>query len=316
MNDLKPHQQDTVSRTLTVAVTGSSGLIGKALSSFLESGGHTVLRLRHGQPGEHGALSWDSATGVTDPTRLDGIDAVIHLAGDSIAAGRWTRDRKRAIHDSRSMGTKVLAETLAKLSTPPKALLCASAIGFYGDRGAEVVDESSASGRGFLADVCRDWETATASARDADIRVVNMRIGIVLAAKGGALQKMLSPFRMGVGGVIGSGKQYMSWIALDDIIGAIHHLLFVEHVAGPVNLVAPNAVTNREFTKTLGRVLKRPTVVPMPAFAVRLAFGEMGQELLLDGAHVKPTKLLESGFTFLTPELEPALRSELGLHQT
>ena len=256
--------------------------------------------------------SWEPATGALSPGALDGVDGVVHLAGENIAAGRWTAARKARIRDSRVDGTRRLSEALARLEQPPKTFIVASAIGFYGDRGDERVTEASAPGSGFLPEVCQAWEAAAAPASDAGIRVVHLRIGIVLTPAGGALGQMLLPFKMGVGGVIGSGRQYMSWVALDDVLASVLHALRTEGLSGPVNVVAPNAVTNAEFTNALGRVLRRPTVLPMPAFAARLVFGEMGDALLLASARVEPTRLEESGFVFGYPVLDGALGYLLG----
>jgi len=296
-----------------VVITGASGLVGSSLAGFLATRGHRVDGLVR-RPPEAGStdIRWDPATGTIDAAALEGADAVVHLAGESIAAGRWTPAHKRVVLRSRTDGTRLLAETLARLRRPPRVLISASAVGYYGDRGAEPLSEDSAAGRGFLADVCQAWEAAADPARRAGIRVVHPRIGMVLAAAGGALARMLTPFKLGLGGVVGNGRQYMSWIALDDLVGALHHLIFTDSISGPVNAVAPGPVTNREFTKTLSRVLRRPTLVPLPAPMVRLLFGEMGQALLLDGARVLPARLQASGFRFLYPDLESALRSELG----
>jgi hypothetical protein len=236
----------------------------------------------------------------------------VHLAGENIAAGRWTVEKKARIRDSRVKGTKTLCEALAQLSQPPKVLVSASAIGYYGDRGAELLWENSALGTGFLAEVCQAWEEATRPAMEKGIRVVLLRIGVVLSPAGGALAKMLLPFKLGLGGIIGSGKQYMSWIALDDVVGTIDHVLITDTLQGPVNAVAPHPVTNSEFTKTLRRVLRRPTLFPMPAFAARLAFGEMADELLLASTRVEPKRLIATEYRFRYPELEDALRHLLG----
>ena len=302
-------------KPMKVAVTGATGLVGSALVPFLLGGGHEVVPLRRtsgASGGDGGAPGWDPRTGALSAGVADGLDAVIHLAGENIAAGRWTAARKARIRDSRVHGTRQLAEALAGLADPPQTLVVASAIGFYGDRSDAVLDESSAPGEGFLPDVCQAWEAASAPAREVGIRVVHLRIGIVLTPAGGALGQMLFPFRMGVGGVIGSGRQYMSWVALDDVLGGVLHALRAEDLAGPVNMVAPNPVTNREFTKTLGRVLRRPTIFPLPAFGARLAFGEMADALLLASTRVDPARLREGGFAFGHPHLEDALRHVLG----
>jgi uncharacterized protein len=301
---------------MKVLVTGSSGLIGSALVRSLTSEGHNVLRLvrpesRSSQSGVS-EIRWDPAAGEIESSGLEGLEAVVHLAGESIAAGRWTAAQKAKIRDSRIKGTDLLCNTLARLAHPPKVMVSASAIGYYGDRGAESLREESPPGSGFLAEVSRQWEAATAAAAQKGVRVVIPRFGMVLSPAGGALAKMLPPFRMGAGGKLGSGKQYMSWVALDDAVGAIYHTLTGNTLRGPVNVVAPNSVTNLEFTKTLGRVLSRPTLVPVPAFAARLAFGEMADALLLASTRVEPAKLLNTGYRFLYPELEGALRHLLG----
>lgn len=294
-----------------VVVSGASGLIGSALVDVLASRGHRVVRLvRRPAAGGGAEIAWDAARGVVDSDALEGADAVIHLAGKNIA-GRWTAAVKREILESRTAGTRLLASALAALRRPPGVLVSASAVGYYGDRGDRTVTEDSPPGTGFLPDVAKAWEAAAQPAVEAGIRVVHPRIGIVLSARGGALAQMLPPFRLGLGGVIGSGRQHMSWIALDDVVAALEHLAFGSALSGPVNAVAPHPVTNREFAATLGRVLRRPTVLPLPAFMVRLLFGEMGQALLLEGARVLPTRLEASGFRFRYPRLEEALRAEL-----
>jgi len=297
---------------MIIAITGSSGLVGTALVAALEASGDRVRRLvrREVRDPLREAL-WDPAGGRIDAAALEGIEAVVHLAGENIAAQRWADAFKRKLIESRIPPTRMLCEALAGLQTKPRVLCSASATGYYGDRGEVPVDESSPPGQGFLAEACQPWEAATGPAREAGIRTVNLRIGVVLSRQGGALKKMLTPFRLGLGGVIGSGRQYMSWIALDDLVGAILFALSHESLAGPVNMVAPHPVTNHEFTKTLGRVLGRPTVFPMPAFAARLAFGEMADELLLSGARVEPRALTSAGFQFQYPQLEPALRHVL-----
>jgi uncharacterized protein (TIGR01777 family) len=302
--------------TMKIAVSGATGLVGSALVAFLTTGGHEVKRLvrpsSKGGSASAGDITWDPAKGSVDAAGLEGLDAVVHLAGEGIASGRWNAEKKQRIYDSRIKATRLLCETLAKLSQKPKTLVCASAIGFYGDRGDELLTETSSTGSGFLAEVCRDWEAATQPATAAGIRVVNLRFGVILTGAGGALKQMLTPFKLGVGGKIGSGTQYMSWITLDDVIGAIHHSLMNDSVRGPVNTVAPNPVTNAEFTKTLGRVLGRPTIFPMPVFAAKLAFGEMANELLLSGQRVQPGVLLSSGYAFRHAQLEAGLRHVLG----
>jgi uncharacterized protein (TIGR01777 family) len=294
---------------MIITVTGSTGLVGRALVDALETDGPSVRRVVR-RPGNHpqNEIRWDPASGTIDAAGFSGVDAVVHLAGESVAAHRWTAAVKREIRDSRVRGTTLLCQMLAGLDSKPSVLVSASAVGYYGNRGDERLDESSPHGNGFLADVCHEWEAATKPARDADIRVVNLRIGVVLTRKGGALKSMLTPFKLGVGGVIGSGRQYFSWITLEDLVRAIQFALNASALSGPVNAVAPHPVTNREFTKTLGRVLRRPTVFPMPAFAARLAFGEMADEMFLASARVEPKALAATQFEFAHPQLEPALR--------
>ena len=295
---------------MIVAVSGAGGLIGSALISSLKAGGHRAIPLvrRAPRPGED-TLGWDPSTGSLTPTGSAAIDAVVHLAGESIMGLRWTAEKKRRIRESRVTATRLLVQALIRLPKPPTVLVCASGVGYYGSRGDGVLTEDSRQGAGFLADLARDWEAATATAIAQGIRVVNLRFGVVLSAKGGALAKMLPPFWLGLGGVIGDGKQWMSWIALDDVIGAIMHILSIESLRGPVNVVAPEPVTNAAFTRTLGRVLGRPTLVPLPAFAARLAMGEMADELLLVSQRVLPARLEASGYAFRHPALENALRA-------
>jgi uncharacterized protein (TIGR01777 family) len=302
---------------MRVLVSGASGLLGSALVPTLSADGHTVTRLVRSAPRPGQAeIPWNPAARSIGTPALEGLDAVVHLAGDNIASGRWTAAKKASIRNSRVQGTTVLCEALAQLVKPPTVLLSASAIGYYGDRGETTLREESPPGTGFLADVCQAWEAATAPAAQRGIRVVHLRFGMVLSPAGGALAKMLTPFRLGLGGVVGTGKQYMSWIALDDVLGAIHHALRTETLQGPVNVVAPSAVTNQAFTTTLGKVLRRPTRLPLPAFTVRLMFGEMGDALLLASTRVAPVRLMASGYTFQYPALEQALQHLLGTPQT
>jgi uncharacterized protein (TIGR01777 family) len=297
---------------MRILVTGSTGLVGSKLVPTLKSKGHQVVRLVRSAPKESGAeVYWNPEQGTLDANELEGIEGVVHLAGENLAEGRWTEEKKKRIRESRVKGTRLLSETLAELKQKPEALVSASAVGFYGSRGDEVLSEQSAAGDDFLADVCREWELATQAAAQAGVRVVNLRFGVILSGEGGALKKMLFPYRMGVGGKLGSGEQYMSWIAIDDAVGAIEHALADNALRGPVNVVAPDAVTNYEFTKTLGRVLSRPTIFPVPAFAARLAFGEMADATLLASQRAEPVRLKESGFVFKYPELEGALRRVL-----
>jgi len=290
-----------------ILVSGASGLVGASLIPSLLSEGHQVLRLGRGAPRGPADVRWDPDHGVLDARAIEGVDAVVHLAGENIASGRWTPARKARILDSRKNGTALLASALSKASHPPKVFLSASAIGYYGNRGAEVLTEESVAGSGFLPEVCRQWEDAAAPVQAAGVRTVFLRIGIVLSTQGGALAKMLLPFRLGVGGRIGSGVQYMSWITLPDLRDAIRHCLFSSNVAGSVNAVSPHPVTNSEFTAALGSVLARPTIFPLPAFAARIVLGEMADELLLASTRVRPAKLERSGFVFRQPEIREAL---------
>lgn len=296
---------------MKLLVSGSSGLIGSSLVAAMKAGGHTIGRIvREGPHADPSTVRWNLESGTIDAAAMEGYDAVAHLAGENIA-GRWGAEKKRRIRESRVRGTRLLAEALAKLSKPPKVLACASAIGFYGNRGDEVLTEESASGTDFLSEVCREWEAATKAAADKGIRVVNLRFGVVLSARGGALAKMLFPFRWGAGGIVGDGRQYWSWISLADVVDAIQHALATESLTGPVNVVSPQPVTNREFTNTLGTVLHRPTLFPMPAFATRLVFGEMADALLLASQRVEPARLTANRYSFSYPDLESALRFTL-----
>lgn len=291
-------------------VTGVSGPIGAALLPSLESRASRIARLVRGPAKNADQISWDPSAPLP-PDAVSGFDVVIHLAGESIV-GRWTDPKKKAIRDSRIQGTRNLASALAQSNSKPRVFICASAIGFYGNRGDELLTEESAAGDGFLAELARDWEDATRVAAGSGIRTVNLRIGVVLSPKGGALAKMLTPFQLGLGGRVGPGTQWWSWIHVDDIVGAIHHILDTESLSGPVNLVAPNPVQNIEFTRLLASVLGRPALFPVPAFAARLAFGEMAQELLLSSQRVKPSKLEASGYSFRFPELRAALEDLVG----
>jgi hypothetical protein len=294
---------------MRVAITGSTGFVGSGVAAAFSAAGHEVVRLvrRAPAPGEK-AVRWDPAKGEVDAAGLEGLDAVIHFAGENIASGRWNATRKAAIRDSRVNGTRLLCDTLAGLARPPKTLVCASAVGIYGDRGEELLTEESPPGTGFLAGVCREWEAASGPAARKGIRVVALRIGMVLSPKGGALARMLPLFRAGLGGVIGGGRQYVGWVALD-LVGIVLHALRCGFLRGPVNAVAPRPVTNREFTEALGKALSRPTPLPVPAFALRLAVGrEMADALLLAGARVVPHRLEETGYRFRFPEIGAALR--------
>jgi uncharacterized protein (TIGR01777 family) len=292
-----------------ILVSGSSGLIGTALLPALQSSGYEVVCLVRDTTSGKGQVAWNPAQPLA-PESVSGFDAVVHLAGESIA-GRWTEAKKRRIHESRVQGTRNLADALAAAPQPPQLLISASAIGYYGDRGEETLREDSASGDGFLPEVCREWEAAAEPAAKAGIRTVQMRFGVVLSRSGGALQKMLPPFRMGVGGNIGNGRQWMSWVDIGDLVGAILHVIKADMLQGPVNVVAPNPVLNAEFTKTLASVLSRPAILPMPAFAARLVFGQMGDELLLASQRVEPAKLMASGYSFQKPQLRKSLEEIL-----
>jgi uncharacterized protein len=292
-----------------VLVSGVSGPIGAALVPSLKSRGFQVTRLVRGQSSGEDQISWDPAKPVA-PESVSGFDAVIHLAGESVV-GRWTSSKKTKIRDSRIVGTGNLAQALAQAKDRPRVLITASAVGYYGNRGEELLREESPSGAGFLAEVCREWEAANQPATDAGIRTVQIRIGVVLSPAGGALQKMLPPFRMGVGGNIGSGRQWMSWIHVHDLVGAVHHILKTDLLQGPVNMVAPKPVTNADFTKTLGSVLSRPTIFPVSAFAAKLAFGQMAEEVLLGSQRVEPAKLIASGYPFQYSDLRKALEAVL-----
>lgn len=298
---------------MKVAVTGSSGTIGRALTAAFEGRGDDVLRLvrRPPAPGEP-AVEWDPGAGVADPAALEGLDAVVHLAGEPLASGfRWTRARMARIRSSRADGTRVLAESLAGLERPPGALVSASAVGFYGDRGDELLDEESAPGSGFLADVSAAWEAATAPAAKAGVRVVNSRFGVVVSRDSPLIARQLPLYRLGLGGRTGSGRQWMPWIALADAVGAILHVLDDDSVAGPVNFCAPQPTTNREFASALARAVRRPALGWLPAIAARLAFGRMADELMLSSQRVRPTRLLDTGYEFRYPELDGAIRAAL-----
>ena len=301
---------------MKILVTGSTGLVGSALVPLLTTGGHGVTRLTRSKNFSGGKLGesvayWNPDARKIDPAVFEEHDAVVHLAGENVA-GLWTQDKKERIRKSRVEGTRLLSRSLAELGKPPKVLVCASAIGYYGNRGDEILTEESDLGEGFLAEVCREWEEACQPALEKGIRVVNLRIGLVLSPDGGALKTMLAPFRLGVGGTIGSGKQYISWISIDDMVGVIYHAISQENLNGPVNSVTPNPVTNREFTKTLAQVLGRPSFLSVPEFALRLLTGEMAEEMLLASTRAVPKKLLDTGYKFRYPGLDKALRHLLG----
>ncbi len=294
----------------TIAVTGASGFVGSALVRSLREQGVKVKRLvRSAVRDPATEIAWNPSAPL-DPASLEGQDAVVNLAGESIAA-LWTAGKKARIRDSRVLGTRHLATALAQCAKRPRVLVCASAIGYYGDRGDEVLREDSPPGTGFLADVSREWEAAAQPARDAGIRVVHLRFGMIASPTGRALKQMLLPFRLGLGGRLGGGRQYMSWISLDDVVGVVLHALTTDSLAGPVNTVAPDSITNAEFTKTLGAALHRPTIFPVPAFVLRLMLGQMGEEVLLASQRVEPSRLLASGYSFRHPNLRKALEEML-----
>lgn len=298
---------------MKILLSGSHGLVGSALVAFLTTGGHEVFRLVRYRPRAGSKqVYWNPATGEINSTDLEGFDAVIHLAGENIAAGPWTAKRKRAIRESRVAGTRLLSRTFLKLEHPPGVFICASAVGIYGGQGDELLSETSAAGADFLANVCKQWENAAGEASQAGIRVINTRFGMILSRKGGVLRKLLPIFRIGLAGQLGNGKQYMSWVDLDDVVGSIHYLLTQENFRGPVNITSPHPVTNREFTQIMSQVLFRPAILPVPAMAIRLVFGEMGKSLLLASQRVLPVRLIECGYNFQYPSLKASLKHQLG----
>ena len=298
---------------MDILISGAGGLIGAALQPALRARGHHVRRLvRRSPPSDSRDIFWSPPGQKPPPESLEGVEAIIHLSGASIAAGRWTTARQRAILESRVQTTEIIASVVSQMAKPPSVFIGASAIGYYGNRGTEWLDETSASGVGFLAAVCRQWETAADPIEKRGVRVVHLRTGIVLSRQGGALKSMLLPFKLGLGGRLGDGKQYMSWISLEDLVRSIVFAVETPAVSGPVNGVAPEPVTNAEFTRTLGRLLHRPILFPVPAAALRLALGERADALLLASLRLRPVRLLENGFTFRQPTLESALREILG----
>ena len=320
-SDIKQIQATANQPRQKVLVSGSTGMIGLQLCAFLETAGHDVYRLLRPKTklpadvNSEKVIRWNDLTGDVLEGDMNGFDSVIHLAGAGIGDKRWSKKRKQLIRDSRVIPTENLSRVLASLDKPPKALLSGSAIGFYGDRGSEVLDEKSKSGSDFLAEICSEWEEASSQAKDAGIRVVNLRTGIVVSPLGGALSKLLLPAKMGGGGPVGGGKQIQSWISLDDEIFAIHHLMMTESCTGPYNLTSPNPVPQKKFAKILGRVIRRPAFMPLPGFMIRIMFGEMGKKLVLEGQHVEPSRLLESGFEFTYNDLESCLRNCLGRYK-
>ena len=293
-----------------ILLTGSTGLIGRSLTPVLASAGHQVVPLIRQASAPPGSIGWDPMADTTDPAPFEGADAVIHLGGENLAQGRWNAAKKKRIIDSRVRSTALLARTICRLRRLPRAFLCASATGFYGDRGDEELTEESPAGKGFVADLCQEWEKASKPAAETGIRVVHMRFGAVLSTAGGALAKMLTPFKLGLGGPIGNGRQYLAWITLDDAMAATMHLLDCP-LAGPVNMIAPQSVTFRQFARTLGRVLHRPAFFPLPAPIARLVLGEMADQILLTSMRVVPRRLEQDGFVFQQPDLETAVRQIL-----
>jgi len=294
---------------MRILITGASGLIGSALRKSFTGKGFEMLPASRSESKSENEIQWNSDTGFADEDlpRLEGLDAAIHLAGENISAFRWTDEKKKAIRDSRVHGTRTMIETFARLNKQPKVFVSASAIGFYGDRGDDEMTETSSAGDTFLSEVSKEWESESRRAEDMGIRTVLLRNGIVLSKDGGALATMMTPFKLGVGGVVGSGKQWMSWISLDDVVAIVNFALENENLRGAINVSSPNPVTNEEFTKTLGEVLYRPTFLPLPEFAVNLVFGEMGDALLIDSTKVLPKRLLDAGYKFKYPDLKPAL---------
>ena len=297
---------------MRVLVTGSTGLLGTALVPRLKLEGHEVVRLvRRPSPLGPFEAFWDPAAGRLDGEAVEGFDAVVHLSGENLAEGRWTGARKVALRASRIDTTRLLASALARARRKPRVLISSSAVGYYGNRGGEILKESSPAGSGFVATLCRDWEAAAAPAAEAGIRVVHLRSGVILSASGGVIARMRPVFRLGLGGPLGRGNQWLSWISLPDLLRAIEHLLGAEAVRGPVNTVSPSPVTNREFTRALGRALRRPAAIPVPALALRLLFGEMARDTVLASQRAVPARLIETGFEFMFPDIRDALEHAL-----
>jgi uncharacterized protein len=300
---------------MNILVTGSTGFIGTRLTTRLRVNGHRVLRMVRKTPSGSDEIRWDPSSGGVDIPPHEKVDAVVHLAGENIASGRWTAERKRRIRNSRVIGTRVLAESLAELPYPPQVMLSVSAVHYYGNRGDQMLDEESGPGKGFLPELCTEWEAATAPAAARGIRVVMPRLGVVLSASGGALAMMLPVFRLGIGGRLGNGRQFMSWIVIDDLLGVIEHAITNDSLHGPVNAVSPHPVRNAEFSRILGRVLSRPSFFSLPAFAARLALGQMADDVLLASVRASAERLLQSGYEFAFPDIEGALRHALASAQ-
>lgn len=297
---------------MKILIAGASGFIGEELIPFLIQAGHEVKKLvRKGSRVPFDGIRWDPEKGLFNEAEIEGFDAIINLAGDNISKGRWTEKKKKAILESRIKATRTLASAILRIKKPPQVFINASAVGYYGSRGDTLLTEDSPSGTGFLAHVCEEWEAAARPIASKNVRLVYTRFGAILSPKGGALAKMLTPFKLGLGGIIGSGDQYMSWITLDEVLGVIYYILKTDSLDGPVNVVSPNPVTNHTFTKTLGKVLSRPTILSMPATIARLAFGEMADELLLSSQRASSAKLVNSGYQFCQPDLERSLQQML-----
>lgn len=297
---------------MNIIISGGSGLIGHALVSSLRKDGHNVKSITRKKNESSENIFWDIDKSIIEVEKLENADVIIHLAGENISGdnpiqGRWTKERKEKILNSRVNGSKLISETILKLKNPPKVFISASAIGYYGDRNSESLNEKSSKGNGFLSDVCQKWEESIQKVKVKNIRVVNTRFGVVLSKNGGALKAMLLPFQMGVGGIIGNGKQYMSWIDIDDVVGSIKHIISKNNIEGIVNIVSPNSVTNYEYTKALGQTLNRPTIFPIPKIGINLLFGEMGNELLLSSQKVIPSVLLETKYDFKYKTIEESL---------
>ncbi|MBW2219047.1 MAG: TIGR01777 family oxidoreductase, partial [Deltaproteobacteria bacterium] len=312
-HDVFLHHSNNNVKPMTILISGASGLIGSAIIPFLTTGGHRVIRLVRKPPDNSGdEIFWDPVSGTLSLDNVGKIDAVLHLAGENLDNGRWTKARKKKIIESRVKGTELVSKAIAAIEDPPEVMLCASAIGFYGNRGDKVLSEKDGPGDDFISSVCNNWEKATSPALEKGIRTVLLRIGVVLTPEGGALQRLLLPFNLCLGGRVGSGRQYMSWIDMEDVIGAIYHSLTNMDIAGPVNVVSPNTVTNLQFTKSLGRILSRPTPFPLPPFVIKLGFGQMGKEILLSSTRVKPEVLIEAGYCFRNHDLDTSFRQMLG----
>ncbi|MCH8928571.1 MAG: TIGR01777 family protein [Candidatus Marinimicrobia bacterium] len=296
---------------MKIAISGASGLLGTEFSEYLRKKGHNVLRLVRRKPGSSDEIEWNPISGKIDKEKLENINAIVNFSGENIGLGRWTKNRKKVLFESRIDSTRLLADTVAQLKNPPQTFLSSSAIGIYGDCGSTLLNEGTQPGKGFLSELCVKWEKATDSAMKAGIRVIQMRIGVVLSSKGGALKKMLPAFYMGVGGKLGSGTQYFSWILIDDFVRAVYHLLISDNIQTPVNINSHEVVTNYEFTKTLGKVINRPTFLPLPGFVLKILFGQVAEELLLSSSNAVPQILIGSGFEFKYPRLEDALRFTL-----